>query len=532
MDNYFLKPIKGIIFKHNFKFLLLLLLFQSLLWVSSAYKEKASEDAMWFAEEAYFFANDGYVHSNFFKDFYGRGEKVVSFHRLFVYANAMIVKLFGFHLWTIRLNSYISAVIIMAILFAFVLKKHSIGIAVSTVLFWWLCMENFYAMKIGRPEMMLALMGLISFIFLHKFFISDKLWAAALAGIFAGLSAYVHLNGLIFICAGGCLLLFHKKRFIAISLYSLCIFAVLSHYAYDVFIDWDLYKYQLSSPFYGDKSHLSLIKLAINFFNEQKRYFWDAGSIAVSIILIVSLIIIVYIRSKKQLCISFSDKILFTYTLFIMLFAGLLLHDKRPHYATILYPFFALMVAKSISIFIKKNTTLPKWITILAEISILLFISVGFTGEIHHIVTTEKQNLVRVNQKAAQYMPEGSCCVAPMNFIFEEIADYTIVSLLLANFYVDNKPHFRGYKITPETLYEFCKTRNIDYAVETKYAEKHDRLRFESKEDLVPFFDIIVMNDDFHILKVNNSAPNAFNDECNKIWLKINTPTKSIWISH
>ncbi len=78
------------------------------LFAIEAIRHPLHADEAYIGEYTYFLVRDGYVHSDFFKGELRQEERFVVYHYLFVTVGSVFIKLFGFHLWTLRAVSWLS----------------------------------------------------------------------------------------------------------------------------------------------------------------------------------------------------------------------------------------------------------------------------------------------------------------------------------------------------------------------------------------------------------------------------------------
>ncbi|MBL7992777.1 MAG: glycosyltransferase family 39 protein, partial [Candidatus Kapabacteria bacterium] len=122
-------------------------------------------DEAFIGEYAYFFARDGYVHSHFWEGYLRQDEYVVLHHHLATWSGALMLKLFGVHLWAVRIVSLLSGGVIMFALWQLTTRswrwqKQQAILALAALL---LIPSFFYHVKCFRPEVETAAFGFLSF---------------------------------------------------------------------------------------------------------------------------------------------------------------------------------------------------------------------------------------------------------------------------------------------------------------------------------------------------------------------------------
>jgi 4-amino-4-deoxy-L-arabinose transferase-like glycosyltransferase len=447
---------------------------------------KLNGDEAWCAEEAYFMAQKGYSTSNFFSGFIQEDVRVVVQHKLFIYLGAALFKLFHFGLFIFRLIPILSFAFLM-ILFVRYQQRHpplnskrQLFLSVAIVL---AAHEFFYFVKVARPEMLVTFLGFLSFYLLKKYFEIDAPWTAILSGLCAGLAMLAHLNGVIFILTGVSFLLFRKKVLTSLFFLAAAIIA-FSPYILDVCLHYHIFKVQFYNPYIVNKTHFTFFKPFINLSREHERLFRKPEIIIPSVLFFFCLF-----ADRKEL---FGEELReFTiYTLLLMLFLGLVVEDKTIKYSTYLVPFWGIVIARGIFNIDRKNKTLVSTSFVLLS---LLFIS-GFYWQSRAVF--DKENYPPLNKLIAHEMPLHSTCVAPMNFIFNEIANYKIFSDYLIRY------EKFGRTITTKSLSDFCRKNNCQYVVFNKYGDLWDYVHdYTDTAELLKDFKIVAANSNYVVLK-------------------------------
>ena len=157
------------------------------------------------AEQVLSFQKLGFVKAELF-DGMGKGWELrqYHFHKFFILLGVLVTKIFGFNIWVLRLVSLFSFIGLIFLFFKYLKtikaeSKHLFVIAMIVLL------ANFTVFEYAflfRPEIMIATLGFLSFLLLHQFIQSEKIWLLIGSGAVAGFCAFTHLNGLSFILTG------------------------------------------------------------------------------------------------------------------------------------------------------------------------------------------------------------------------------------------------------------------------------------------------------------------------------------------
>jgi len=300
---------------------------------------------------------------------------------------------------------------------------------------------------------MLAAFGFISFFLLYEFINSNKSGFLILSAIFAGLSVLVHLNGVIFIGAGGILLLFNRRwgGFAAFSVISI-IFASL--YFYEALGSMELFRLQ----FAGDPSHagknLQWYMPFENLINEHKRLFRKPEIIGITVLFLLT--VFYQIKSKAS-----KDKSILIYIFSMIILLGMISHNKTTKfYGIMLFPYFALMAAQNIYLLLTEPERLKSFIQ---KTFVVMLASVFIFGIFYsfQIILTGKEDWAAKHKAVASHMPRDSRVFVPMGFIYNEIDNYDIVALHLARLTM----WARGGDFNTESLCNLADEFNTEYIV-------------------------------------------------------------------
>ncbi len=263
---------KEIIDKYHRPLIWLLLIFQLLLLAINIPGLYVDFDDAWLGEQAIMFARDGIVSSEMFQDYLRYNERILVYHKAFIWTGGLFIKLFGLSLYSLRLVSILFGLILSGLIYLFCKKYYNSTIFRLTIIILLACPLIFRYAAIFRPEVMLATFGFGSFFLLYEYIKSNKTKFLILSAIVAGFSVLVHLNGIMFIGAGVVLLLFNKRwsGFVTFSTLSILI---ASLYFYEALGNMELFRLQFASDPSNAGSNLQWYMPFKNLISEHKRLF-------------------------------------------------------------------------------------------------------------------------------------------------------------------------------------------------------------------------------------------------------------------
>lgn len=401
------------------------------LFLYSLYQRIPDIDDAWIGEYAYWFAKDGYVHSELMRGINKQEINFVVHHKLFSMNGAFIIKLFGFSLYSLKSASLIYIIIFLALFYFYTFKWRGIfnkyDFVLSLIILFSFPSIFKYAF-LYRPEIMMMTLGFVGFMALERSFISKKkaLWLLFLSGVFFGLTAAVHLNGFILIVAGGLLLLMNRK-YKGIIVFGVGALFAFSIYFYDLTdaTSIALWKHQ----FFESPSLDSLrvgspwLKPVINLLKEHMRYFHDLQIIFFSIFLIVTIVIgFRFLFENHTLLLQFA--------LLVAIITGIVAMHKSRQYFLLNFPYLVMLIVITIKALHEgKISTFKKGkrkqISRLIAVLFIIFIVVSFyyNFELATQKFTPEQNRELTLKYSGDNISELKI-VAPMTFIFNEIEMY------------------------------------------------------------------------------------------------------------
>lgn len=396
------------------------------LFAYSLWQRVPDIDDAWIGEHAYWLSEKGYVKSELMHGITNQQERHIVHHKLFTLNGLAFIKMFGFSLYTLKSVSLLWLVIFMGIFYRYASKKAGNNIALLGI---FLLMVNsliFQYSFVYRPEIMVMTLGFCSFICLEKYLDQGKMYLLILSGLFAGLAASAHLNGLIFIGAGCFVLLSKKKAFSALLL---AVFSIpgLAIYFYDFTSKYDLayWFYQMNdSPALNKSSAIpSSLAYLLKILREHLRFFHSPKEIIFSILFIFSII-----ASFKKLK---SKTILLHYVFSLIILLSLISVHSTSKYLLLYIPYMILIILFSFGE-MYKSYSFSSWhdfkynkLIVTAGILILLYLGIHTGYDIQ--LSTRKYDTHRNEQYTDKYFSHHTsqkAILAPMEFIFNEIPKY------------------------------------------------------------------------------------------------------------
>jgi hypothetical protein len=390
-----------------------------LLLVSTLPQRVPHFDDAWGAEQAYWLAKDGYVHSALFRE---PGQSLTQpayvFHKAFIYLEAGLVHLAGFGLYTVKLMGLLFSAVGLGLLLAYFRGQREAQWLVSGLYLG--CGALVSAAFISRPEPLAMSAGLASYLVLRQ--AQGKVSRLALAGLLGGLAGLAHLHALIFLMAGGLWLLQRRPRLSGILAFGSTGTCTMALYLLDAGLHQQLplLLAQFSQAPVTQANQHGWAKLAM-LLHYQAVYFHSEGEAMLTGLLLL-LTALCWRRGKRQL----TDAQL--YLILLILSFWILCTRADGYYFLLLLPFFSIVAVELV---------LSNWSRLgsrrqLAVRVLLTLYPLGAGLRAYHLWQDKQQNPwpATENARLARYMPRrGSVAVVPLDFIFDEIDHYQLRGL-------------------------------------------------------------------------------------------------------
>ncbi len=445
-----------------------LILFTFLLFVFSLWQRSPDIDDAWIGEHAYWMAEKGYVKSELMHGITMQDIRHIVHHKFFTLNGALFIKTFGFSLFTIKSVSLLWLSIFLLVFIGYVRRKLGIEAAWFALL---IVISNaliFQYSFVFRPEILVMTLGFLSYLFLERYMKGEEKYIFLIvSGLFAGLAAASHLNGLIFMAAGAVLLLV-KKRFKAAILFSLFTLPAFSVYFFDFTSRYDIHYwlYQINDSPALHKSTIlpSSIAFLGKIFNEHLRFFHSPKEISFSLLFLFMLLI--NYRNLKP------EGNLMKYLLLLVIFLSLLAVHSTSKYMLLYLPYMVLIVLKSFhSFYLNRHNPLSlRWglTTVGAYRSSLVLLGLYFVINMvwNTGIAIKKFDPGRNRQLTLKHMGHHTSnlnILAPMTFIFNEIGHFKRIQSDLSIVEMQKA----GEKLSGPSLLNYADSLQIDYLIIT-----------------------------------------------------------------
>ena len=435
------------------------------LLLASTYHRLIHTDDAWIGEQVWWMARWGYVRSELFRGYLHAEVYQEVYHKLFVWQAALVVRLLG---WSVYILKGISLAYLA--LFCWLAGRYLRQLPVpnpgrAAGLFFALLLTSALVAEFSfvfRPELMLLTLGFGSWLALRRALpgaglLVDAvrptgagttqpagttqlagttqpagtarlagtvmarpavagLGAAAGAGLLAGLALLTHLNGLIFVLAGGALLLWRRRWLAALAFGGAAALAGAAYFA-DVarHHSWALYWQQLhpavaeNSPRLGERL---LYLLA-----EHQRFFHSPKEIVLSLLLLLA----AYVLYRQRARLGPEPRHLATYTGLLVLALDLIAQGKTSKYLLLYLPQLLLLVVLAFEYL----AALPRLRPVaLGLLGLYVVVNLTYTS----ILLSEQRAQQHENRQLAERLRPhwGQHVVAPVNFIFPAIAHFQL----------------------------------------------------------------------------------------------------------
>jgi 4-amino-4-deoxy-L-arabinose transferase-like glycosyltransferase len=409
-------------------------------------------DEAWIGQQVHSLINNGYIATSLFRDFPPLDKAILIYHKLTVWAGALSAVPLGWGLYQLRLVSAISGLTLIITLYFFIKSIESRRIAALSCLILLWSPVFWEQMRIFRPEMIMACLGLASFMILYEGYLRQSAALTVLAGAFAGWSGLAHPIGLFFMFSGAIALIVEKEIKLAVIL---CATACLAFVPYltGLFIDWRLFYNQLfNNGVMAYKISFNWYSPLLNFLNEHKKIFRGPEIFGLSVLFILSLFYV----TKRQYR---EHKFLWVYFGSFFVLGAIAPLTKASRYMLPLAPFFALIVARTINNFGFSGGGWRRIVDVVFVGWIGVFILYGaFALGYAALGDRTAPKEMDANRLMADKMRKSSVAMAPFDFVFNEIENFTIQSWCGCEKACENN-------MTPECVEQYAVAHGVDYII-------------------------------------------------------------------
>jgi hypothetical protein len=329
--------------RSNLLIIFLLLIVSTIFLLSLPNRVQHGDDA-WFAEQAYWLANDGVVRSELFRGILDYETRMSVYHKLHVWQGAIIASISGWSMYKFKIVSVMYLCIMMAGIWATIRRFGYSGHPQTIMILLILLLANGYLAEysfVYRPEISMSALGIWAFYFLIKFKDKSRISNVLIAGFLSGLIVLFHLNGIIFVIAGTTLLLFYRS-YLA-SVYFLLISLLISTFYFIDIIYFDDFS-RFITQFTHDPALLDKDKtitgIISTFLSEPNRYFGHTREGTYSLLMLFVIVI-----ARKNLWSNSYLKDTAIYLLVLSIMLSLITAGKKPYYLILTMPFFLILVS-------------------------------------------------------------------------------------------------------------------------------------------------------------------------------------------
>lgn len=476
----------------------------ALLFIFSLWHRQPDIDDAWIGEHAYWMAKEGFVKSELMHGITGQHIRHIVHHKFFTLLGAGFIKVFGFSLYSLKSVSLAALIVFLLIFIRYLNKNFSkdavwLGILLITVN----ALVFQYAF-VYRPEIVVMTFGFASFIFLEKAMLNPLPGKYLIfSGLLAGLAAATHLNGIIYISAGGLILLFNRRPLAAL-IFGVSAIPAAAVYFYDFTREYNFsyWMYQIAdAPALHKVQELpEFLSFLDRPFREQRRFLHSPKEISMTALLIFALIV----SRKKFLKISFPGLYLLLLVLSLMIFS---VHSTTK-YLLLYVPVIMVIVVRSLAPLLDKvdtefavrqqSTRLKYWAILLLTI----YLGIQTYWNINN--TISKYNPSANRELAVRHFgneTQNLNVLAPMNFIFNEIENFNRIQGDLG--FADMQK--LGIPIHGKYLLKYSDSLNLDYLIITnEFRESFGMDTLTEQQRNLSGFVTVTRNDEYEILKNRN----------------------------
>jgi len=411
----------------NQKFILSLLLISAMVSTVSLYQREIGTDDAWFAEQSYWFAKNGYVKSELFRGLNNVEDRHLAYHRLHVWQGALAYKLFGWSAYVFKTIMLVYLVVFLLASYLLIKKYQLFESRLEYYLFYtFISCYSILAILFftNRPDITIMTFGFLSFCMLFSALKEDALYKPLLAGVFAGLAVLTHLNGLVFMLAGGCLLLF-EKRFRSLVIFSVAgilvslVYFIILHDASDI----NLYLQQMRDNPALHEDDFGIWGTISKVLHGYRPYFHKGSDASYTLLFITMLWL-----GRKRIIQNDDLRKIFIYFISIAISLAAISPGYKSLYLVYHAPYVFLMLTILYRYVVEQEVSKRK---LLVTLLVLFFFTQW--GEVLSLLNKRTPQLADVHAEVSRSMglQPGERIVAPIIFVFNGMDKYTIQSFHL-----------------------------------------------------------------------------------------------------
>ena len=392
------------------------------LLLASTYQRAIHTDDAWIGEFVYWANHDGHVRSELFRGLLHFEVYQEVYHKLFVWQAVLVVRLLGWNVYVLKSISlgYLAGVIGLSWYYLrylpLVARPQAFSLYLALLLLSSLVVEYGFMF---RPETMLMFLGFCSWLLLRRALLNGTTGTAAAAGLLAGLAVLTHLNGLIFVLAGGLLLLW-RRRWVGAVVFGVVAAVVSAGYGLDMVRhhSWELFwQQQLHHPAIDNGSH-GLGGHILYMLNEHQRFFHSPKEIVLTLLLLLAAYVL---YQRRPYPLEFRNLLLYTGLLIFSL--DLIVQGKTSKYLLLYLPYLLLLVVIAFDQLAQLPGPRLRWLAS-GLVGLYVVVNIVYIS----LLISENGAQQAENNHLAQRLQSywGTRIIAPLNFIFPGIKHFQI----------------------------------------------------------------------------------------------------------
>ncbi|GAB2559025.1 hypothetical protein [Spirosoma aerophilum] len=386
------------------------------LFVTFIYRAEYFDEA-WFAEQSFWLIRDGQVRSELFRGYNGWENGLYVFHKLFIYAGALVMAITGFSVGASKVVS-----IFFGLVGAFLVWRYNQRTSREqqylALLLYIGCGSLIRHVSINRPETMCMALGFASYMALDPPGSSRP--KALLGGLLAGLAALTHLNGLIYLVAGSLWLLI-RADWRSVGWFVVVGSLTLSLYAVDALLDGHMAI--LVAQFCGDPATQQNFHVGdkLSVMADFHHIFFHSEKEAA----LTALVLLAGIVARRHIRLS---QPVFLYSLLLIGSFWVLTKSATDIYFLLFLPWLSILAASWLLQCVAEQ---PRWQRKAARMVLIIY---GLIAGVQLVnVFNENRTTPDIeshNALLARQMPKkGAHVIAPLEFFFGQMDNYRIQGL-------------------------------------------------------------------------------------------------------
>ncbi|HVP06318.1 MAG TPA: glycosyltransferase family 39 protein [Candidatus Acidoferrum sp.] len=405
-------------------------------------------DEAWIGQQVHSLLSRGVIYSDLFRDVPPLDGQILVYHKLLVWAGAGISQIAGWGIYELRCISVVAGLVTLAILLFWLpdvsrrARRYAVLLLLFTPLFW-------QQMMMFRPESMMVMWGVVSYVVLRQLGERRVLWALV-AGVCAGLAGLTHAVGLIF-AAAGVVALGVERDWRKMWLFAVGAALAFSPFFSGAFQDPNLFWKQL---FHNETMATSLSfhwwQPLANFIEDHKRIFRTPAVIGISVLFVLSLLLTTRQQWRNR-------RFFWTYLAVLFSLTAVAPLPKMSRYVIPLTPFFALASAEQWEMLSLRGSGYRKAISAAFGLWLVVFFVYGIAA-LGVTALNDRDHQVRTNAELAARMNSGTVAMAPYDFVYPGARKFTVQSWFGCR-------RACGGRLVADQADNYAYSRNIDYLI-------------------------------------------------------------------